>query len=782
MTPFADSVAPTPKRRKLRKGTQSCWECKRRKARCTFSSPVPHGVCDGCTRRGTDCVSQEVTDQPPPPGTNKHLVDRLGQVEALVKQLLKAGSGVDHGVADGQPAQMMRQGKRKTTSCSRSPVAPASDSADTPESLSGDGDHTQLRHSSSSSEVSKVRLGVEVIFTSYQGRYQTSPAVRDEPARVNRPKKDAPAEETHDDICKRLLEAWPSQQDMDIILSIPVETSQIIRAVLCTRTGSTRTSLPSSATLLEPPPPGSHPAMIARSLLILATFLQGMPSSSAHHLARLGTSPPWQALMARAVKVSHSLVTSDDDLVASLEGIECIMLEGLYENYAGNLRPSWLAARRSVAIAQMIGLDRGVTPKSLTGSVIEPSDLWFRLVQFDRYLSLMLGLPQSSLDDGVFARPAALEGCAPPDRYLRLCTVAFGRLLRRDPSDVYDPGTNKGIDRALQEASALMPAQWWVTPAPSPDAGHAERIRDTLRFNDHFMYYHLLLQLHFPSVLRPASECGYVYTVYHRSTALTASREILSRMVAFRATRPARYYCRGVDLIAFFSSAALCLAHICDTPHDETARHGFHFLAHQRLSDRGLLEQTLAIMQELVDRHDDDIATRAATLLRHLLAIEADVASGGGGGGGCGKYAVSFSPEAQRDDDLGYRVKMSDDGATLRIWLPHFQVIKVQRRDPSGGRLPAANSDGNELGVKSGIDGDGSTSFASSTRQDPLLLIPTIPRTEHSGRDGVGGEEQPLFGREGHEENWALENLDFAFLDSFIEGTLGLDNGVIAGE
>ncbi|TQN64604.1 Dehydrocurvularin biosynthesis regulator [Colletotrichum shisoi] len=753
--PRADS-APTPKRRKLRKGTQSCWECKRRKARCTFSA-AHHDVCDGCTRRGTDCVSQEVADQPPPPGSSKHLVDRLGQVEALVKQLLRAGNGVDHGVGHGQPAQI-RRGKRKTTSPSRSPVAMASECDSSASPSHSNGNHTQLWHSSSSS--------------SKGWRYPaSSPYMRDESSnRVTRPEQDAPAEETHDDkVCKRLLEAWPSQQDMDIILSIPVETSQIIRAVICTRTGSAaRTSLPSSATLLEPPPPGSHPALVARSLLILASFLQGMPFSSAHHLARLST--PWQALMSRAVKAAHSLVTSDDGLVASLEGIECIMLEGLYENYAGNLRPSWLAARRSVAIAQMIGLNRGVGPKSLTGSVIEPSDLWFRLVRFDRYLSLMLGLPQSSLDD-VYARPEALEGCTPLDRYLRLCTVACGRLLRRDPSDVYDHEINKGIDRALQEASALMPAQWWVTPTLSPDTGHAERIRDTLRFNDHFMYYHLLLQLHFPSVLRPVSECCHVY---HRSTALAASREILSRMMAFRAARPARYYCRGVDLIAFFSSTALCLAHICDdTPPDVTAQHGFHFLAHQRLSDRGLLEQTLAIMQGLVDRHDDEIATRVAALLRHLLAIEADVASGG-------KYAVAFSPKAQKHDDLGYRVKMSDDGTTLRICLPHFWVIKIQKQGPSGGRLPAASSDGTELRVKSGINGDDRASFTSPRQEDPL---PAMPRTEkNSGLGRAGGEEQALFGREGNEENWALENLDFAFLDSFIEGTLGLDDGVIAGE
>ncbi|KAM6520438.1 hypothetical protein FSOLCH5_005230 [Fusarium solani] len=80
--PSLDDSAPAPKRRKLRKGTQSCWECKRRKARCTFSAATKD-VCEGCKRRGTECISQESTDEPPPPDSKKGLVDRLGHVEAL---------------------------------------------------------------------------------------------------------------------------------------------------------------------------------------------------------------------------------------------------------------------------------------------------------------------------------------------------------------------------------------------------------------------------------------------------------------------------------------------------------------------------------------------------------------------------------------------------------------------------------------------------------------------------------------------------------------------------
>ncbi|KAF2431297.1 putative Zn(II)2Cys6 transcription factor [Tothia fuscella] len=46
-----------PKRRKVRKGTHSCWECRRRKVKCIFASDEDV-VCVTCRRRGTSCASQ----------------------------------------------------------------------------------------------------------------------------------------------------------------------------------------------------------------------------------------------------------------------------------------------------------------------------------------------------------------------------------------------------------------------------------------------------------------------------------------------------------------------------------------------------------------------------------------------------------------------------------------------------------------------------------------------------------------------------------------------------
>lgn len=93
-------TAITPKKRKIRKGTLSCWECKRRKIRCTFAAST-EPICDGCRSRQTNCISQEFPDE----GANRK-VDRLGRVESLVEQLVKrSGDERSDNLAKGQFCQ-----------------------------------------------------------------------------------------------------------------------------------------------------------------------------------------------------------------------------------------------------------------------------------------------------------------------------------------------------------------------------------------------------------------------------------------------------------------------------------------------------------------------------------------------------------------------------------------------------------------------------------------------------------------------------------------------------
>jgi hypothetical protein len=73
------------KRRKIRKGTSSCWECKHRKRRCEFV-PESSSVCVSCHRRGVPCISQEYTDT----ANDKYeaLGHHIDRVEDMVHQLV----------------------------------------------------------------------------------------------------------------------------------------------------------------------------------------------------------------------------------------------------------------------------------------------------------------------------------------------------------------------------------------------------------------------------------------------------------------------------------------------------------------------------------------------------------------------------------------------------------------------------------------------------------------------------------------------------------------------
>lgn len=77
------------RRRQVRKGTRSCWECRRRKIRCVFDGPGGRDTCRTCWEKGTPCVGQEFPEDEVPHvrATVGSVVDRLGRMERLVEQL-----------------------------------------------------------------------------------------------------------------------------------------------------------------------------------------------------------------------------------------------------------------------------------------------------------------------------------------------------------------------------------------------------------------------------------------------------------------------------------------------------------------------------------------------------------------------------------------------------------------------------------------------------------------------------------------------------------------------
>ncbi|KAL2842387.1 hypothetical protein BJY01DRAFT_264507 [Aspergillus pseudoustus] len=109
-------IGPSFSRRKgVRKGTRSCWECRRRKVKCLPSPDI--AICAGCRERGTECLSQEYVDDPSPPRSadDSALAQRVARVESLLETLL------DRISPRGQAGELTPESILATTTVPRPP-------------------------------------------------------------------------------------------------------------------------------------------------------------------------------------------------------------------------------------------------------------------------------------------------------------------------------------------------------------------------------------------------------------------------------------------------------------------------------------------------------------------------------------------------------------------------------------------------------------------------------------------------------------------------------------
>jgi hypothetical protein len=511
--------------------------------------------------------------------------------------------------------------------------------------------------------------------------------------------------------------------------------------------------------VLKIPSEESHPVFFARKLLTLALLLQNSNAVVTQYLSsRLETTQ--QTLMTNALDTATRTVVSNDTLVSSVEGIECIMMESRFYNNVGNLRRSYLTMRRALVTAQMLGLDRGVGSSlinyldSHTRQRISPSHMWLCIMQSDRYLSLMLGLPPGSFDDA-FILPKAMQDYTPMEGLERSITFAAGRILQRKRSDILDIRITREVDQLLLDSASLLPPQWWLKPKPSTNkCNEIDSLHDTIRIMNQFAYFHLVQRLHLPYLLHQTSDRKYDY---NKLTAITASRELLSRYVAFCCSQPEKgSLCRGVEFLGFIASTTLCLGHI-DTrlqrdyqSEDEPYSSGdmlFGCLAHQRLGDRAMMEQMLKSMESVArTRPGDLIAPQIAQLLEQLLAIESDVAKGV-------RYERSLQHECE-EEELTCNGKLSDGGDALSIFISHIGTIKFERDGIRRVTMDMEMMADHEL-----LDQNNGEQQAESTMGMNEDVV-----ADFSGENGQHlGWSDPIFGTEG---DWTLQGVDLTFFDT----------------
>ncbi|KAH8900230.1 hypothetical protein GQ53DRAFT_622065, partial [Thozetella sp. PMI_491] len=601
------------KKRKLRKGTHSCWECKRRKIRCTFGRDG-HIACISCRRRGTACLSQEFPegseeDQSPSPiaACNRRIGqmgDRIVRIESLLEDLTRKVSAQNPG-ADALAASRRQY---------RDPQAQVSLKYET-------------KKSSEFEELSKVL-------------YAAMPAPQD-------------------------IEMLANQNSDSFAQGYQKSLTTSYHSMLSSEQENTARSV-----LLDVPGPKDHPTLIARYMLTFASHLQSFRRNPQNNAQTLLTNP--KELIIRIMNAVTALITSNDDLLGSVEGVECAILQGLVEASDGNMRRAWLAFRRATVVGQLMGISKRPCPplKVLDRRTkVDPQLLWFRVVHHDRWISLLLGLPQGCLDFSM-ASEEYLSADTPMGRLERSNCVVAGRILQRNEQGTVglsDWKATQTIDTELQSAAKHLPSKWWLSPnlATIPPNSPA-LFWELQRALAQLMYFYLATQLHLPYMLRFA---GDKQSNYSKIMCASASREMLARFVSYRSfTRLAGGGSPSVDFYALTGAMALLLAHIHS--YKSQIGCGENIFAHQRMSDRAMLEQVLELMEAQGRDSNDSLSLQSAALLRRLMVVEEEASRGGQYNTYVRQLCETPSPSHSR---------IPDDSSVLQISIPYFGTIKIAK-------------------------------------------------------------------------------------------------------
>jgi len=514
---------------------------------------------------------------------------------------------------------------------------------------------------------------------------------------------------------------------------------------------------PAPQEIIQLPSPNSHPVLIAHKILCLASLLQG--ALSVTHLLDPDCAH-FRGVMSCAFDRAIRLVTTNDELTGSVEGLQCIMIEAMIHNNAGNLHRAWLAMHRAATVAQILGLHRGPKATSLkfleegTKAAFDADEFCFVIMSMDRYLSIMLGLPRSSFDSRALSLEA-LARCNPLERMARKhCIIVDQILKQRERNTSTQIMEVNEIEQLLQDAAAEMPPQWWLVPDFEPNQlDKADAPKAIGRVNYQFAHHILSIQAHLPFLLRSPLDSAYDHS---KLMAADISRDILQLFIAFRKWNAGLYYCRSVDYFIFVAITTLCVAHIsarsnktaCSSGNSSVERS----LSQNHIRDRGLMECAHQVFQKM---KDDCIAVKISHIMQHILDVEAEATNG------VEFCTTAIASEIAADGGDG---KYVDGNKSYQLRMPFFGVINLQRKQSS------------DIASMVGQPDDAQTEESSHM---PFQAGDDVWTQQQSW---PAAEERTLFSSDFLDiDNWTLQSVNDSLFDSLFGG-MGDQNGMFGVE
>ncbi|TFA97878.1 putative transcription factor gsfR1 [Trichoderma ghanense] len=668
MSSSASSTSAGAERRKLRRGTTSCWECKRRKTRCHFEKSGS-SACESCERRGCKCVLQHVeerslvTEAANHSARARHAGDQLDHLEGVVDRLVRQSTLPAQNPLQEKPTNAsINDTSRRTrqlqpSSDCRRRLLPKPDHGPA-QSSSHFSTHGDLETLNQPTQTSTPHLSSQVV---------TADAVLLPPHPTNGALRCS-------SLTLLLQSILPSA---NVTTRIMHQNKLLMMSMHVFRGLSTdpfRSVAPRQISrLAAPTTTNAEPIDLARRLFQLAICLQQSDRTS--EISALCLDRSNSDVAGQYFEAASRYVTSQDSLVVSFVGIETLMLEGLYHISTGNVRLAWLVFRRAIGIAHLMGLHIPQRRRHSKQTPICLATLWFRLIFTERYLSLVLCLPISVRDDSFMED---LIGQEPHEQLERVQAKLTSRIISRDELMRLDPCTNdltydhynetKDIDHALKQAARTLSADWWAFPRLKDAQTNGELKDMTSKVVLQLHHYNLVLLLHLPYVVPRLGDrsAGHGVQDYTSSklSAMFASRELLARCIIPVSPNRVTSSTRGNTLKIILAALALLLAHL-----DSHRLGRDNALDHQRPADLLMVERAIQSLETMAQRYDDVLCFSAVRALRRLGDVEATAADNLG-------YQVWYEPS----DMMELECLVRDDKDTVALVFPYVGTIQILRQ------------------------------------------------------------------------------------------------------
>lgn len=410
-----------------------------------------------------------------------------------------------------------------------------------------------------------------------------------------------------------LLQLLPTPDDLEVILENSQEWWAIWRTMFPHITDRRCITIKESV---------SHslrsekPAEIAKIMLCIALSINQLPQDFDWKRVSMKESP--SDLMERYISTVDRLIISDDEIAATIDGLECMILEAKYQINMGRPRRSWLLYHRAIAFGQLLGLHRLTLrrPKNPDTDYYRQLMVWTHLVMGDRYLSLVLGLPYSVAEtfcaSSMAEAAAVAHESAAGEAYIARMGPLMTKLIDRNQSPTTVPySVTLNLDRELDDLISSTDRSWWTTdrlPGTTIEE-HFDRLQAQ------FFHYHSKVLLHMPFMLRSSADKLYQYS--HTAT-LGAARMMIRYFDALRgAESVGPHICKLLDFQAF-TAAMLLLLNICGYNSHIRGTVPQQPDLEQDQEDSALIDRTITLLRTAANEPGGVVASQCAKALDML--------------------------------------------------------------------------------------------------------------------------------------------------------------------